>query len=201
MKLVILPSAALIAAAFSLPSFAQNPANPASPMTATPARAPWYGGISVGESKLNNGCGGGLSGSSCDEKDTAYRLFAGTKFNRWLGVEIGGTYFGKWDRGGGQTEAWAADIAATAGVEIARNSSIFAKAGMAYTQTEVTGTALGLATGKESDWSPRYGVGGQIGLSQNWAVRADWDRYQNVTFRGREEDVDVWMLGVQYSFR
>jgi OmpA-OmpF porin, OOP family len=198
MKSVVLPSAALIAAALSLPSFAQNPANPSSPMTATPSRAPWYGGISVGESKLDNSCVGGFS---CDDKDTAYRLFAGTKFNRWLGVEIGGTYFGKWERAGGQTEAWAADIAATAGVEIARNSSIFAKVGAAYTQTEVTGTALGLATGKESDWSPRYGVGGQIGLSQNWAVRADWDRYQNVTFRGREEDVDVWMLGVQYSFR
>jgi OmpA-OmpF porin, OOP family len=198
MKLGVLPSAALIAAAFSMPSFAQNPANPASPTTTAPARVPWYGGISAGESKLNNGC---VAGFSCDDQDTAYRLFAGTKFNRWLGVEIGGTYFGKWDRAGGQTEAWAGDIAATAGVEIARNSSIFAKVGAAYTQTEVTGTAFGLATGKESDWSPRYGVGGQIGLSQNWAVRADWDRYQNVTFRGREEDVDVWMLGVQYSFR
>jgi OOP family OmpA-OmpF porin len=186
-----------VGAAFSIPSLAQQPANPTSPMT-TPTRAPWYGGISVGESKLNNGCVGGFS---CDDKDTAYRLFAGTKFNQWLGVEIGGTYFGKWDRGGGETEAWAGDIAATAGVEIARNSSLFAKVGVAYTQTEATGTGLGLATGKESDWSPRYGVGGQIGLSQNWAVRADWDRYQNVTFRGREEDVDVYMLGVQYTFR
>ena len=198
MKSVVLPSVALVAAALAVPSFAQNPNNPASPMTATPARAPWYGGISVGESKLDNACVGGFS---CDEKDTAYRLFAGTKFNRWLGMEVGATQFGKWSRAGGQTEAWAADIAATAGVELARNSSIFAKLGAAYTQTEVSGTALGLETGKESNWSPRYGVGGQIGLSQNWALRADWDRYQNVTFRGREEDVDLWMLGVQYTFR
>jgi opacity protein-like surface antigen len=197
MKSVVLPSAALIAAVFSLPSLAQNPANPPSPMT-TPARAPWYGGISVGESKLDNACVGGFS---CDAKDTAYRLFAGTKFNNWLGLEVGGTQFGKWDRAGGQTKAWAADVVATAGVELARNSSIFAKLGAAYTQTEVSGTAPGLQTGKETDWAPRYGVGGQIGLSQNWALRADWDRYQNVTFRGGEQDVDVWMLGVQYSFR
>ena len=54
MKLAVLPSVALVAAALSVPSFAQNPNNPASPMTATPARAPWYGGISVGESKLDD---------------------------------------------------------------------------------------------------------------------------------------------------
>ena len=197
MKSVLPLSAALAAVALSVSSFAQQPSDPKSPMTTT-TRAPWYGGIGVGQSKLNDGC---VSGFSCEDKDTAYRLFAGTKFNRWLGMEIGGTYFGKWDRGGGQTEAWAADIAATAGVELARNSSIFAKLGAAYTQTDVTGAAPGLQTGKENDWSPRYGVGGQIGLSQNWALRADWDRYQNVSFRGGETDVDVWMLGVQYTFR
>ena len=197
MKSVFPLSAALAAAALSAPSLAQQPSDPQSPVT-TPTRAPWYGGIGVGQSKLDNGC---VSGFSCEDKDTAYRLFAGTKFNRWLGLEIGGTYFGKWDRGGGQTEAWAADVAATIGVELARNSSIFAKLGAAYTQTDVTGTASGLATGKETDWSPRYGVGGQIGLSQNWALRADWDRYQHVAFRGQEQDVDVWMLGVQYTFR
>jgi len=164
----------------------------------TPTRAAWYGGISVGESALNNAC---VAGFACDDKDTAYRLFAGTKFNRWLGIELGGTYFGKWDRAAGQTEAYAGDVAATAGADLGRNSAIFAKVGVSYTQTEVNGTAAGLATGKESDWSPRYGVGGQIGLSQNWAVRVDWDRYQNVALPGREEDVDVYMLGVQYTFR
>jgi OmpA-OmpF porin, OOP family len=196
MKSAALASLAL-AAAVSAPTFAQQPANPTSPMT-TPIRAPWYGGISVGESALNNAC---VSGFPCDDKDTAYRLFAGTKFNRWLGVELGGTYFGKWDRAAGQTEAYAGDIAATAGADLGRNSSVFAKLGVAYTQTEVKGTAPGLATGKETDWSPRYGVGGQLGLSQNWALRLDWDRYQNVALPGREEDVDVYMLGVQYTFK
>ena len=58
-----------------------------------------------------------------------------------------------------------------------------------------------MQNGKERDWSPRWGVGGRLGLTQNWALRADWDRYQSVAFPGREEDVDTLMLGVQYSFR
>jgi OOP family OmpA-OmpF porin len=200
MKSVVTFSAAVATLAFSLPSVAQQANNPQSPMTSAynSARQSWYAGFGVGESKLDNAC---VNGFSCDSKDTSYRLFAGTKFNRWLGAEIGATDFGKWDRAGGQTKAWAADIAATAGVDLPHNSSVFAKAGAAYTQTEVGGTALGLESGTKKDWSPRYGVGGQIGLTQNWALRADWDRYQNVSFPGREEDVDVWMLGVQYSFR
>ena len=72
-------------------------------------RQPWYAGISIGDSKLDNACVGGFS---CDDKDTSYRAYAGTHFNRWLGLELGATNLGKWDRGGGQSKAWAADIAA-----------------------------------------------------------------------------------------
>ena len=197
MKLLAPLSAAFVAA-FSISSFAQQPSNPPSPMTSSPAQQPWYGGISVGEGKLDNACVGGFG---CDEKDTAARLFAGTHFNRWLGLELGGTQLGKFDRGGGETKVWAADIAATAGIPLGNNnSSVFAKLGAAYTESKVGGP--GLPNGKERDWSPRWGVGGQLGLSPNWALRADWDRYQNVSFAGgREENVDALMLGVQYSFR
>jgi OOP family OmpA-OmpF porin len=199
MKSVVFPSLALAAAVVSLPSQAQQPSNPPSPATSSAMRQPWYGGISVGQSKLNNAC---VDPFSCDDKDTAYRLFAGTHFNRWLGLELGAANLGKWDRAGGQTKAWAADITGTAGIPLGSNASVFAKLGAAYTQSDVSGTAPGLETGKEHDWSPRYGVGGQLGLSQNWALRADWDRYQNVSFRGGgDEDVDIFSVGLQYTFR
>ncbi len=200
MKSVVLPSLALAAAVASLPSLAQQPSNPPSPATSGMARQPWYAGISAGQGKLDQeAC---VSGFSCDDKDTAYRAFAGTHFNRYLGLEIGAANLGKFDRGGGQTKLWAADITGTAGVPLGSNSSVFAKLGAAYTEAKVDGTAVGLSTGKEHDWSPRWGVGGQIGLTQNWALRADWDRYQNVSLPGgRDSDVDTLMVGVQYTFR
>src|SRR5262245_56590592 len=101
MKSLVPLSAALAAAALSVPSLAQQPSNPPSSATATPTRAPWYGGISVGEGKLDNSC---VSGFSCDEKDTSYRAFAGTHFNRWLGLELGAAQLGKFDRGGGESK-------------------------------------------------------------------------------------------------
>jgi hypothetical protein len=184
----VVPFLALAAGAvLSIPAFAQNPSNPSSPMT-TPTRAPWYGGISVGEGKLDS------------DKETAYRAFAGTHFNRWLGVELGLANLGKFGGAGGEAEVRAADIGATAGIPLGASSSVFAKLGAAYTETKVSGLAL--PNGKERNWSPRWGVGGQLGFSPNWALRVDWDRYQDVAFAGgREEDVDSLMLGVQYSFR
>jgi hypothetical protein len=188
-SIAIAPLLALAAGAtFSILSLAQQPANPASPMT-TPTRAPWYGGISVGEAKLDG------------DKETAYRAFAGTHFNQYLGIELGVANLGKFGAGaGGEAEFWAADIGATAGIPLGTNGSVFAKLGAAYTETKVSGLAL--PNGKERDWSPRWGVGGKLGLSPNWALRVDWDRYQDVAFAGgRDEDVDSLMLGAQYSFR
>lgn len=196
MKSAALASLALAAAAVSAPSFAQQPANPPSPMT-TPTRAPWYGGISVGRAELDNAC---VAGFSCEDRDNTFRLFAGTRFNRYLGVELGALNLGKYDRGGGETDGWGADIAATAGLPLGDKARVFGKLGAIYSRTEVGGTAPGLQTGKERDWGVRYGIGGQFDLTPNWALRADWDRY-DIALPGRNEDLDMFMLGAQYSFR
>ena len=195
MKSVALASLAL-AAAVSAPSFAQQPANPASPMT-TPTRAPWYGGISVGRAELDNAC---VAGFSCEDRDNTFRLFAGTRFNRYLGVEVGALSLGKYDRGGGETDGWGADIAGTAGIPLGDKAFVFGKLGAIYSRTEVGGSAPGLQTGKERDWGVRYGIGGQFGLTPNWALRADWDRY-DIALPGRNEDLDMFMLGAQYTFK
>jgi hypothetical protein len=196
MRSIVLPSFALAVAALSTPCLAQQPANPSSPMV-TPARAPWYGGLSVGRAELDNAC---VAGSSCDDKDTSYRAFAGTHFNRYFGIELGALNLGKYNRGGGETDGWGADVAATIGMPLGANSSVFGKLGAVYARTEVGGTAAGLQTGKERDWGPRWGVGGTFGFTPNWALRADWDRYR-IAFPGQKEDLDTLMLGVQYTFK
>jgi OOP family OmpA-OmpF porin len=197
MKSAVLPLAALVAAAFSIPSLAQQPSNPPSPMTTPAARMPWYAGISVGRADIDHSCPVGFS---CDDRDTTFRAFAGTHFNSILGLEVGALDLGKYSRDGGETKGWGADIAATAGIPIGTNGSVFGKLGAVYARTEVSGIAPGLQTGKESGWGPRWGVGGQLGLTQNWALRADWDRYR-VQFPGQKEDLDTLSLGVQYTFR
>jgi OmpA-OmpF porin, OOP family len=154
-------------------------------------------GASAGRSNFEAPC---PAGSACDEKDQAYRIFAGGRFNNTIGGEIAWVNLGEWARGGGDTDAQALDLAVTAGFPLGRNSSIFGKLGAAYTRAEAQGTAAGLQTGKEDGWGPRFGLGAQFGLTDNWALRADWDRYR-IRIPGSKEDVDTFTVGAQYSFK
>lgn len=156
-----------------------------------------HAGLSAGESRLRLDCPGG---ASCDNKDTAYRLFAGGRFNNAFGLELGVVNYGKFSRGAGETEGWGLDIPLMLGFPIGTNSSVFAKAGAHYSSMDVGGNAALVQTGKESGWGPRFGLGAQIGLTPQWAIRGDWDRY-HVRFPGTKDDVDTLTIGAQYTFR
>jgi hypothetical protein len=43
-------------------------------------------------------------------------------------------------------------------------------------------------------------VGAQLGLTKEWALRADFDRYR-LPLPGSHEDLEALTLGVQYTFR
>ncbi|HXJ52366.1 MAG TPA: outer membrane beta-barrel protein [Burkholderiales bacterium] len=157
-----------------------------------------HAGASVGQSKLQLGC---PPTGSCDDKDTSFRVFAGGRFNNAFGLELGLMDFGRFDRAGGETKGYGLDIPLILGFPIGANSSVFLKAGVHYSKTEVSAAApASIQTGKESGWGPRAGVGATFGLTPQWAVRADWDRYR-VEFPGTKDDIDTLTIGGQYTFR
>src|SRR4051794_10360618 len=112
-----------------------------------------HAGASVGQSKLELGC---PAGGSCDDKDTSFRVYAGGKFNNALGLELGLVDYGPFAPAGGETEGRGLHIPLIFGFPPGTNSSVFAKAGVNYSQMEVTDKSLGVATGKESGGGPRY---------------------------------------------
>jgi opacity protein-like surface antigen len=157
-----------------------------------------HAGVSFGQSKLQIDC---PSGFSCDDTDQVWKAYVGGRFNNIIGLEFGLMHLGKFAVGGGETEAWGGDASIVAGIPIGANSSIFGKVGLVYARTEVSGVAPDLATGvAEDDWGARWGIGAQLGLTPNWSLRADYDRYR-LQFPGSEEDIDALTLGVQYTFR
>jgi hypothetical protein len=160
-----------------------------------------HAGLSFGQSKLDASCPAGFG---CDDKDQTFRLYAGGRFNNAIGLELGVLNPGVFRRGGGETDGWGADGVLIAGIPIGANSSIFGKLGVIYARTEVTGApaavAAGLRTGKERGFGARWGVGAQVGLSKEWALRADFDRYL-LPLPGDHEELETLTLGVQYTFR
>ena len=85
-----------------------------------------HAGASVGQSKLQLGC---PPAGSCDDKDTALRIFAGGRFNNAFGLEIGLLDFGTFDRGGGETKGRGLDIPLILGFPIGTNSSVVRQGG------------------------------------------------------------------------
>jgi hypothetical protein len=161
-----------------------------------------HAGFSFGQSKFKDACDGIPTTFACDDKDQAFRLYAGGRFNNAVGLEAGLINPGRFDRGGGRTDGWGLDVTLVAGVPIGANSAVFGKLGAVYARTEVEGSpaAVGLDRGKERGFGPRYGIGAQVGLTPQWAIRGDWDRWR-MPFPGGKEDIDTLMLGVQYTFR
>jgi hypothetical protein len=155
-----------------------------------------HAGISFGQSKLDAACPAPFP---CDDKDQTFRLYAGGRFNNAIGLELGVLNPGRFRRGGGETDGWGADAALIAGLPIGANSSIFGKLGVIYSRMEVTGFPP-LPTGKERGFGGRWGVGAQVGLTKEWALRADFDRYR-LPLPGDHEDLETLTLGVQYTFR
>jgi opacity protein-like surface antigen len=198
MKSSILAAALLAGIAVAAPSLAQTARADDTGWRLPHERGFWgHAGISAGRSKLDADCPVGFT---CDDKDQAFRLFAGGRFNNAVGLEAGLMNFGSFARGGGDTDGWGVDLALVAGFPIGRNSAVFGKLGAVYGRMEVEGSSVGRQTGKERGFGPRYGIGAQVGLTENWALRADYDRYR-LSFPGTKEDLDTFLVGVQYTFK
>jgi len=154
-------------------------------------------------------------GSEDDTDDTLFRVHAGYRVNRYLGIE--GTWFELGDFGletriGGinpgqiDTEL---DMGSTfnlgliASYPVAERFSLHAKLGAVLWSADVRSTArLASGTAQSSDDDSgtdlSLGLGVAVQITEHLAVRGDWDRLQ--LGGDLDTDLDLWSLGVQYRF-
>src|SRR3954470_13741345 len=150
-------------------------------------------GAALGHAKSHIPC---PPATSCDNDTTAFKAFAGGRFNNTFGGEITYLKTQPFDRSPqSDIDMQALNFGLLAGIPLPRNSSVFAKAGVLWGHTEA-----GPAT--QNGWGPSFGLGGMLGLTRQVALRLDWDRYR---FKlpgggGDRENVDTLTLGAQYTF-
>ena len=165
------------------------------------AQDTFYGhvGGSYGRARLDAPCPG--VALECDQTQNAWKVFAGSRVNKWLGGEISYLRADNFKRGGGDTDVQLVNLGLLAGIPFGLNSALFIKGGVLWGHTEATGVALGGDAGSQNGWGPSYGIGAQIGVTKSWALRIDADRYQP-KFAGNagRENLDTVMLGIQYAF-
>ncbi|HXM81551.1 MAG TPA: porin family protein [Burkholderiales bacterium] len=185
----------------------------------------WYGGIDLGRSRL--GLGGGDfdnalarqgigASSSNDRSDTSFGFNVGHLVNRNFAIEGAYTRLGDFDYSAaasspaadtitGKYKARALSLSGVGILPLQQNWSVYGKAGLARTKTELNSSSAtgALAVGNSSDSRTGLliGAGATYDISRNVFAKAGWDRYADIgsdaTGKGH---ADVYSVGVGYRF-
>jgi OmpA-OmpF porin, OOP family len=169
-----------------------------------------YLGASLGQSKFNDACQGSVPAGfrvSCDDTDTAWKIFGGYQFTPHIAAEIGYTNLGSAQatatgfgiQSTASVEATALDIVAVGSWPVSQAFSLYGKLGVYHGDVSVSGGATGgrALSGGDSGSDVTFGLGARYDFNRNIAARAEWQRYNG--FAG--SDIDVLSLGVLYRFR
>lgn len=186
----------------------------------------WYAGAGIGWSSVDLSdsvlpvTGATASTLSKDEDDTGYKLFAGYRFNQNLAVEGSWTDLGKFSAtrnvtapavgsvtGNVKTNGWNVDVVGL--LPLQNNFTLYGKVGAFFSTTKTslsTSGAVVLAAGtdpnrKKSETNVKWGLGAEYDFSKTTALRAEWERFENVgDNRTGESDVDLLSVGLQFRF-
>ena len=172
----------------------------------------WYVGGSVGQSKFNADC----TGLTCDDSDTAFRVFGGYMFNKNFGAELGYADLGKLTASAvvsgvsasADLKATAWDIVAVGVLPFAEKFNAYGKIGMYMADSKLSGTAsafglTGSTSTSKSNSDLTYTLGLGYDFNKNLGVRAEWQKYSKVGADevGGKGDIDVYGIGVVYRFK
>lgn len=168
----------------------------------------FYIGATVGQSKVKDFCSG--FATPCEDTDTALKILGGYQFSKHFALELGYSQLGEAsiNNGGGlfaKVEATAWEVVAVGILPVADRFSIYGKAGMYRADSDFSTNVVlpGLPQSfSESNNDLTFGIGLQFDISRNLALRAEWQRYQDLGGpQIGESDLDVMSIGVTYQFR
>ncbi|WP_245911151.1 porin family protein [Neisseria iguanae] len=192
----------------AIPAPKPTPPAAAAPVVAAPVVAaaqssgvrPYVFG-SVGA--LRDGVSTTEADANFDDRDVAVagQIGAGIQFNDLLGAEVyyqgGGKHKYKNADGSDSIKAGNHTVAArlTVGTNITDKARVFAKAGVAGVQQRAEGD-------KQTKARATAGIGATYDLTDNWAVRADYDHYfkRNGDNGVKWKGADYLGIGAQYKF-
>jgi OOP family OmpA-OmpF porin len=171
---------------------------------ALPAQAQWYAGGGFGQSSFKDelGCSGAGAGISCDDKDTAWKAFAGYQVNRNFAAELTYQDFGKAKASDGVDSASVKsnvfDISGLGMLPFANQFAGYARLGIFFARTDFDSTFIGGSS--QSNSGLTYGLGLQWDPMPKLGVRVEWQIYNDVG-GGDIGKGDIQVLGLSALYR
>ena len=184
-----------------------------SPVSQAQMTGQWYAGVGIGQSKANDACSDVASAgvTSCDDSDTAARIFGGYRINKNFAAEVGYADLGKAKASGvvlglpasAEWKATAWDFTAVGILPVNQQFSVFGKLGITAWSVDLNVNVSGLPGSESASGNDMtYGVGLQYDFSNQFGLRAEWQQYSslgddNTTGQG---DVDVMSVSALVRF-
>lgn len=160
-----------------------------------------YIGGALGQAEQSDQCSGTAPGVSCDNKDSAWKIFGGFQVNRYLAAELGYANLGEASASAGtvsaKDEATAFELVALGMFPVVERFSIFGKLGLYRGELERTSNNPLVQTGTNEQTDFTFGLGVRFDITHNIGLRAEWQRYIDL---GEITDIDLISLGVQFKF-
>ena len=184
----------------------------------------WYGGANIGRSSVtidNARITSGLANSGLNttsianrDRDTAYKIYGGYQFNKYIGLEGGYFDLGKFGFTAntlplgtlnGNIGLRGFNLDAVGTLPLSERFSALGRIGInnAQARDSFTGTgAVNVANPNPSkrDTNYKLGVGVQYAFNDALAMRAEMERYRINDAIGNKGHVDVFSVGLVYSF-
>ena len=164
-------------------------------------------GIGAGRSHFKDACSDLIGASSCDDTDTAYKIFGGYQFDDNWGLELGYVDFGKAKADAGTTTGEAKvngfTLAGTGTLPINEMFSVFGKLGFIRYDLKVSGASPGITFSADDKRSTlMYGFGGQYNVTDQIGIRAEWELFKNVgdSSTTGQSDIDLLSASIVFKF-
>ncbi|MDO8827601.1 outer membrane beta-barrel protein [Methylophaga sp.] len=172
----------------------------------------FYLGANVGQAKSSDFCSEvsddlsslSLTRTSCDDSDSAYKIFAGYSFTENWAVEGAYADLGEFSidytdgstSGKAKAELDAVSIAMVGKLPLTDDFNLFAKLGLYHSNTDASATFGGVrASDDDSSTDGLFGLGASYSLTESLAIRAEWERYMD-----SDADIDLMSVGLMYTF-
>ena len=152
-------------------------------------QGPYVGG-SLGATKYK---GDDVGNAPTDRSDSGGKVYGGYGFHPNFAVEAGYADLGKFSSDAGSVSGKGLYVDAVGRVPLTENVSALGRIGV------FDGKAKNNLGASDSSTNHKVGLGLQYDLSEQTAIRGEWERYRFDTF-GSKADTDMYSLGVNYAF-
>ena len=130
--------------------------------------------------------------SNLDDHAHVVKAVAGAQFSNWFALEGSWTDFDNTNNGGDRFSADGKGLAALISLPAGRNSSVFAKAGQYWWNSD---SSLGGDLGASKGNDPFWGVGFKHGFNNHLALRVEVERYDVSATR-----LNILTGGLEFKF-